>query len=144
MDFDKLIEKARRWLSDPAARETVKSLLYVLVPLIVLSLLRSLKRSQTASKQAAALTPRVLGTSARSLVVSETLKETMAKEKRKIERELQEVFGRRERLLTKTTAAEDARSDTPQPSRPSEPPGPSGDQVLREDLIRVLLGRRRE
>jgi hypothetical protein len=144
MDFDKLIEKARRWLSDPAAREAVKSLLYVLVPLIVLSLLRSLKRAQTASKQAAAVIPRVRGTSTQSLVATETLQETMAKEKRKIERELQEVFGRRERLLTKTTTAEDARSDKPQPSPPSEPPGPSGEQALREDLIRVLLGRRRE
>ncbi len=143
MDFDKLIEKAWRWLSDPERREVVKSLLYVLLPLIVLSLLRNLKRAQAANKPAAALTPRMRGTSPESLVVTETLQETMAKEKRKVDRELQEFFGRRERLLTKARTGEGARSDMPQPSRLSEPGGPGEEQATREDLIRVLLGQRR-
>jgi hypothetical protein len=144
MDFDKLMEKALRWLSDPAVREMVKSLLYVLIPLVVLSLLRNLKRAQAAKKQAAALTPRMRGTSTESLVATETLQETMAKEKRKIDRELQEVFGRQQRLLTKMRPGEHVQSDMPQTSRPSESAGPAGDQALGEDLIRVLLGRRRQ
>jgi len=143
MDFDKLIEKALRWLSDPERRELVKSLLYVLLPLVVLSLLRNLKRAQTARKQVAAVTPRMRGASTESLVVTETLQETMAKEKRKIDRELQDVFGRRERLLTKARTGEGARPDMPQPSRPSEPAGQGEEQATREDLIRVLLGQRR-
>ena len=143
MDFDKLIEKVLRWLSDPAAREVLKSLLYVVLPLLVLSLLRNLKRTQAADKQAAAVTPRVRGTTAESLVVTETLQETMAKEKRKIDRELQELFGRRERLLTKVRTGEGFQSDMPRPSRPSDSTAPAGDQALQEDLIRVLLGRRR-
>ena len=143
MDFDKLIEKAWRWLSDPERREVLKSLLYVLLPLIVLSLLRNLKRTQPANKQAAAVSPRVRGTTTESLVVTETLQETMAKEKRKIDRELQELFGRRERLLTKARTGEGFQSNMPGPSRPSDPAAPAGDQALQEDLIRVLLGRRR-
>jgi hypothetical protein len=142
MDFDKLVEKALRWLSDPAAREVVKSLLYVLVPLIVLSLFRSLKRAQAANKQAAPVTPRVRGTGTKSLVVTETLEETIAKEKKKIDRELQELFGRVERVSAKARTGEGARSDVSRPSPPSEPPSTPGHQELREDLIRVLLGRR--
>jgi hypothetical protein len=143
MDFDKLIEKALRWLSDPERREVVKSLLYVLLPLIVLSLLRNLKRAQAANKKAAAVTPRMRGTSTESLVVTETLQETMAKERRKIDRELQEVFGRRERMVAKVGKKEDSRSEMFHPSRPSEPGGRGEAQASGEDLIRVLLGQRR-
>jgi hypothetical protein len=75
--------------------------------------------------------------------VTETLQETISKEKRKIDRELQEVFGRRERLLTKARTGEGARSDMPQPSHPSEPGGRGEEQTSGEDLIRVLLGQRR-
>lgn len=142
MDVDKLIEKALRWLSDPRGREVVKSLLYVLIPLIILSLLRNIKRAQAAKKQATAITPRMRSSSTENLVATETLQETMAKEKKKIERELQEVFGRRERLLTKTRRGEAFHTETPHQSRSVESSAAVGDQGLRDDLIRVFLGRR--
>jgi hypothetical protein len=144
MDFDELMEKVSRWLSDPRAREMIKSLLYVLLPLVVLSLIRNVKRAQAAKKQATAITPGIRGSSTESLVATETLQETMAREKKKVERELQEVFGRRERLLTKTKGGEAVPSPVPAQVRMSESPGPSDDQTIPEDMIRILFGRRRE
>jgi hypothetical protein len=144
MDFDKLMEKILKWLSDPRAREVIKSLIYVLLPLIVLSLIRNVKRAQAAKKQATAITPRIRGSSTGSLVSTETLQETMAKEKKKVERELQEVLGRRERSLTRARGGGAVPSQVPAESRMAESPGPSDVQAAREDLIRIFLGRRRQ
>ena len=143
MDVDKLMEKVLRWLSDPKGREVIKSLLYVLLPLIVLSLIRNVKRAQAAKKQATAITPRIRGSSTESLVATETLQETMAKEKKKVERELQEVFGRREQLLTKARGGGAVPSHVPAQARMPESPGPGDDQAVRGDVIRILFGRRR-
>jgi hypothetical protein len=104
MDFDKLMEKVSKWLSDPRAREVIKSLIYVLLP----------------------------------------LQETMAKEKKKVERELQEVFGRRERSLTRSRGGGAVPSQVPAEARMPESPGPGDEQAAREDLIRILFGRRRQ
>jgi len=144
MDFDKLMEKALRWFSDPRSREVVKSILYVLFPLIVISLLRNIKRSQSARKQVTAVTPRVRGSSTESLVVTETLQETMAKENKKVQRELQEVFGRRERMLTKSRTRTAVPTGVSPQTQGSESSGSGDEQPTREDLIRVLLGRKRE
>jgi len=144
MDFDKLMEKVLKWLSDPRAREVIKSLIYVLLPLIVLSLIRNVKRAQAAKKQATAITPRIRGSSTESLVSTETLQETMAKEKKKVQRELQEVLGRRERSLTRPRGGGAVPSQVPAEARMPESPGPGDDQAAREDVIRILFGRRRE
>ena len=144
MDFDKLMEKILKWLSDPRAREVIKSLIYVLLPLIVLSLIRNVKRAQAAKKQATAITPRIRGSSTGSLVSTETLQETMAKEKKKVERELQEVFGRRERSLIRSRGGGAVPSQVPAEARMPESPGPGDDQTAREHLIRILFGRRRQ
>lgn len=143
MDFDKLMEQVSKWLSDPRVREAMKSLVYVLLPLIVLSLIRNLKRAQAAKKQATAITPRIRGSSTESLASTETLQETMAKEKKKVERELQEVFSRRQRLLTKSVGGGAVASQVAGEARLPESPGPGDDQAAREDLIRILFGRRR-
>jgi hypothetical protein len=144
MDFDKLMEKVAKWLSDPRAREVIKSLIYVLLPLIVLSLIRNVKRAQAAKKQGTAITPRIRGSSTEQLVSTETLQETMAKEKKKVERELQDVFGRRERSLTRSRGGEAVPSQVPAETRMPESPGPGDDRAAREDLIRILFGRRRQ
>jgi hypothetical protein len=144
MDFDKLMEKVLRWLSDPRGREFIKSLIYVLLPLVVISLIRTIKRAQAAKKQATAITPRIRGSGTESLGATESLQETMAKERKKVERELQEVFGRRERLLTKARGGGAVPSHAPAEARMSESPGPGDDQATREDLIRIVFGRRRE
>jgi hypothetical protein len=143
MDVDKLTEKVLRWLSDPKGREFLRSLIYVLLPLIVLSLIRTVRRAQVAKKEAAAITPRIRGSGTQSLATAETLRETMAKEKKKVERELEGVFGRRERLLTKARGG-GVPSQLPAQPRLSESPGPDDDQAVREDLIRMFFGRRRE
>ncbi|HVO84207.1 MAG TPA: hypothetical protein VMU60_07275, partial [Syntrophobacteria bacterium] len=137
------IEKVLKWLSDPKVREAIKSLVYVLLPLIVFSLIRNVKRAQAARKQATAITPRIRGSSTETLVSTETLQETMAKEKKKVERELQEVFSRRERVLTKSRGGGIVASQVPAEARLPESPGPGDDQSAREDLMRILFGRRR-
>jgi len=144
MDFDKLMEQVLKWLSEPRVREVIKSLVYVLLPLIVLSLIRNVKRAQAAKKQAAAITPGIRGSSVESVASSETLQETMAKEKKKVQRELQEVLGRRERSLTRSRGGGAAPSQVPAEARMAESPGPGDDQAAREDLIRILFGRRRQ
>jgi len=144
MDFDKLMEKVLKWLSDPRAREVIKSLIYVLLPLIVLSLIRNVKRAQAAKKQATAITPRIRGSSTESLVSTETLQETMAKEKKKVERELQEVLGRRERSLTRSGGGGALPSQVPAEARMPESSGPGDDQAAQADVIRILFGRRRQ
>jgi hypothetical protein len=144
MDFDELMEKVLKWLSEPRVREVIKSLIYVLLPLIVLSLIRNVKRAQAARKQATAITPRIRGSSTESLVSSETLQETMAKEKKKVQRELQEVLGRRERSLTRSRGGGAVASQVPAEVHMPESPGPGDDQAAREDLIRILFGRRRQ
>lgn len=144
MDFDKLMEKILKWLSDPRVREVIKSLIYVLLPLIVLSLIRNVKRAQAAKKQATAITPRIRGSSTESLASTETLQETTAKEKKKVERELQEVFGRRERSLIRSRGGGAVPSQVPAEARMPESPAPGDDQTAREDLIRILFGRRRQ
>ena len=144
MDFDELMEKVLKWLSEPRVREVIKSVIYVLLPLIVLSLIRNVKRTQAARKQATAITPRIRGSSTESLVSTETLQETMGKEKKKVDRELQEVLGRRERLLTRSRGGGAVPSQVPAEAHMPESPGPGDDQAAREDLIRILFGRRRQ
>jgi hypothetical protein len=144
MDFDKLMEKVSKWFSDPGAREVIKSLIYVLLPLIVFSLIRNIKRAQAAKKEDTAITPRIRGSSTEGLVSTETLRETMAREKKKVARELQEVFGRRERSLTRPRAGEAFPSQVPAEEPMPESPGPGDDQAPREDLRRILFGRRRQ
>lgn len=144
MDFDKLKEKLLKWLSDPRVREVIKSLIYVLLPLIVLSLIRNVKRAQAAKKQATAITPRIRGSSTESLASTETLQETMAKEKKKVDRELQEVFSRRQRVLPRSKGGGAVASQVPAEAHMAESPGPGDDQAAREDLIRILFGRRKQ
>jgi hypothetical protein len=144
MDFDKLMEQVSKWLSDPKVREAIKSLVYVLLPLIVLSLIRNLKRTQAAKKQATAITPRIRGSRVESLASTETLQETMAKEKKKVERELQEVFSRRQLAGARATGGSAVASQVPGEARQTQSPGPGDDQAAREDLIRIVFGRRRQ
>jgi hypothetical protein len=144
MDLDKLMEKVSKWLSDPRAREVIKSCIYVLLPLIVLYLIRNVKRAQAAKKQVTAITPGIRGSSTESLVSTETLRETMAREKKKVDRELQEVFGRRERSLTRSRGGGAASSQVPAEARMPESAGPGDDQATQEDLMRILFGRRRQ
>jgi hypothetical protein len=144
MDFDKLTEKVSKWLSDPGAREVIKSLIYVLLPLIVFSLVRSIKRPRAAKKDDTAITPRIRGSNSENLISTETLRETMAREKKKVARELQEVFGRRERSLAGPRGGGAFPSEVPAEEPMRESPGPGDDQATGEDLMRVLFGRRRQ
>jgi hypothetical protein len=137
MDFDKLTEKVSKWLSDPGAREVIKSLIYVLLPLIVFSLVRSIKRPRAAKKDDTAITPRIRGSNSENLISTETLRETMAREKKKVARELQEVFGRRERSLARPRGGGAFPSEVPAEEPMRESPGPGDDQATGEDLMRV-------
>ena len=67
----------------------------------------------------------------------------MAKEKKKVDRELQEVFSRRQRVLTGFRRGGAVASQVPAEARMAESPGPADDQAAREDLIRIFFGRRK-
>ena len=59
MDFDKLIEKLMKWLSDPKWREMAKTFLYLIFPLLVLVILRRATRRRPTEKTSSALKPKL-------------------------------------------------------------------------------------
>jgi len=128
MDVDKLIEKVSRWLSDPKSREVIKSFIYVLLPLIVLSS-SAMSNALSGKKQATAITPGFAAPD-REPGRYETLQETMAKEKKKLN-------GSSRRSSVAGTVAHKARGAEPSPlthppRRACRIPWPGDDRAVRE------------
>jgi hypothetical protein len=142
MDTDKIIEKAIKWLSDPKGRELLKTLVYLMFPLIVLLVLRSVRRGKTAIRESPALKPGIAGSSIKAVVTPETLKETKAKEKQKIDREMRELFGRKETSLSAGRRSQAERADMTRDSSPAEPPSSSEREFLRQELLKMISRRK--
>jgi hypothetical protein len=146
MNTDKLIEKLLKFFSDPRGRELLKSLVYLAFPIIILAILSKFKREQPVRKTSAGLRPKIRGSAASSLVSTETVKETMAKEQRKIAAELQQLFGREENSLARSRSKERTeleRSQIAQESPLSEPREPGERKTLRQELPSLFLTRDR-
>ena len=139
MDIEKIIEILRKWLSDPKGREMFKTIVYLIFPIIVLLGLRSAARRKSTEKSSTAIKPKVRPSSHESPRVSESLQETMARERKKVERELQEVFGRKDTVLSRAKK-EFNRSTGQKPPR-AESPEVNEKKLLQEELLKLFSRR---
>ena len=139
MDTEQIIEMIRKWLSDPKGREMFKSIVYLIFPILVLLGLRSAARRKATEKSARAIKPQVRPTPHGSPSVTESLQETMARERKKVERELQEVFGRKDTVLSR--AKKEFNKSTGQKSTRAESQEVNEKKLLQEELLKLFSRR---
>ncbi|MBW1979848.1 MAG: hypothetical protein JRJ12_01390 [Deltaproteobacteria bacterium] len=142
MDTEKFLQKVAEWLSDPKRRELLGNIFYLALPLLFILFIRKRKRPAAGKPEAAVLKPKIRPLGESASFTPETLKETMARERKKIDRELQELFGRKERLLKKARDDQAVRSRSTQRVPPKQPPRAQGQELFGEELLR-FLGRRK-
>ena len=128
-----------KWLSDPRARETLRTIVYLVLPIVLLIGLRSAARRKSPEKSSKAIKPRVRPSSRESPKVTESLKETMAREQKKVEKELQEVFGRKDSVLAR--AKKEFNRSGRQESSPAESPETNEKKMLQEELLKLFTRR---
>ena len=139
MDTEKIIEILRKWLSDPKGREMFKTIVFLIFPIVVLLWLRSAARRKSTEKSSKAIKPRVRPPSHESPSMTESLKETMARERKKVERELQEVFGRKDTVLSR--AKKEFNKSTGQKSPRAEPQEVNEKKLLQDELLKLFSRR---
>jgi hypothetical protein len=139
METDKIIEKLIKWLSDPKGREMFKTIVYLILPLVVLLGLRGAARRKSTEKGSAAIKPRVRPSTHEAPSMSESLRETMARERAKVKRELQEVFGREDTVLTR--AKKEFEKSTGQKSAQAESPEANEKKLLQDELLKLFSRR---
>lgn len=139
MDTEKIIEKLIKWLSDPRGRELFKTIVFLILPIVVLLGLRSAARRKSTEKSSTAIKPRVRPSTHESPSRGESLKETMARERKKVERELQEVFGRKDTVLSR--AKREFNKSTVQKSPRAESPEVNEKKLLQEELLKLFSRR---
>ena len=139
MDTEKIIEILRKWLFDPKGREMFKTIVFLIFPIVVLLGLRSAARRKSTEKSSKAIKPRVRPSSHESPSVTESLKETMARERKKVERELQEVFGRKDTVLSR--AKKEFNKSTGQKSPRAEPQEVNEKKLLQDELLKLFSRR---
>ena len=142
MDGDKLLQKLMRWLADPKGREMFKTIVYLIIPLFVLIALRKIARRRPTEKTSTAIDPRIRPASYESLRVTESLRETQAKEQKKIDEDLQAVFGRKDTVLAR--ARKDFSESTGDKPEVNSKSVQSDDKnILQEELLRLFLRRQK-
>lgn len=129
-----------RWLSDPKGREMFKTIVYLIIPLFLLIGLRNAARRRPAEKSSTTIDPKIRPSSYESLTYAESLKETQARERKKIDKELQEFFGRKDSVLSRARK-EFNRSKATKPTPPSESPEPNEKKILQEELLKLFSRR---
>ena len=139
MDIEKIIEILRKWLSDPKGKEMFKTIVYLIFPILVLLGLRNAARRKSTEKSSTAIKPRVRPSRHESPSVTESLQETMARERKKVERELQEVFGRKDTVMSR--AKKEFNRSTGQKSPRAESPEVNEKKMLQEELLKLFSRR---
>jgi Skp family chaperone for outer membrane proteins len=139
MDTEEIIEKIIKWLSDPRGREMFKTIVFLILPIVVLLGLRSAARRKSTEKSSTTIKPRVRPSTHESPSSGESLKETMARERKKVERELQEVFGRQDTVLSR--AKKEFDKSTRQKSPRAESPERNEKKMLQEELLKLFSRR---
>ena len=140
MDTDKILEKLMRWLADPKGREMFKTIVYLIIPLFLFIGLRNIARRRPAEKTSTTIDPRTRPSSYESLRATESLKETQTKEQKKIDNELQAVFGREDTVLSKTRKGF-GKSTADKPAVPAESLESDEKNILQEELLRLFFRR---
>ena len=140
MDTDKILEKIMRWLTEPRAREMVKTIIYLVIPLFVLLMLRGVARRRATEKTSSAIQPKIRSGTTESLTSTESVKETMARQQKKIARELREVFGQEDSLLARAKRNQTTPAES-KVSSPSESPESNERKMLQEELLKLFSRR---
>jgi hypothetical protein len=142
MDTDKILEKLTRWLADPKGREMFKTIVYLIIPLFLFIGLRNIARRRPAEKTSTTIDPRIRPSSYEALGSSESLRETQAKEQKKIEQELQAVFGRKDTVMARARK-EFSKSTADKPAVPAESLQSDEKNILQEELLKLFLRRQK-
>ena len=142
MDTNKILEKLMRWLADPKGREMFKTIVYLIIPLFLIIGLRNIARRRPTDKSSSTIDPRIRPSSYEALQATESLKDTQAKEQKKINQELHQVFGRKDTVLARARKEFD-KSAAGKPAVPSESPQPDEKNVLQEELLKLFLRRQK-
>jgi hypothetical protein len=140
MDIDKILERITRWLADPKGREMFKTIVYLIIPLFLIIGLRNAARRRPAEKSSTTIDPKIRPSSYESFTVAESLKETQARERKKIDKEMQEFFGRKDSVLARARR-EFNKSTVTKPARPSESPESNEKKILQEELLKLFSRR---
>ena len=142
MDTDKILEKLMRWLADPKGREMFKNIVYLIIPLFLIIGLRNIARRRPAEKTSTTIDPRIRPSSYEALRSTESLRETQAKEHKKIDQELQEVFGRKDTVLARARK-EFGKSTADESAVPSESLQSDEKNILQEELLKLFMRRQK-
>jgi hypothetical protein len=142
MDTDKILEKLMKWLADPKSREMFKTIVYLIIPLFLIIGLRSVARRSPSEKKSTAIDPKVRPSSTETLRNTESLRETQAKQQKKIDKELQELFGREQTVLAKARK-EFSRSTAEKPAAQTESVQSEEKNILQEELLKLFLRRQK-
>lgn len=142
MDTNKILEKLMRWLADPKGREMFKTIVYLIIPLFLIIVLRNRARRRPTDKSSSTIDPRIRPSSYESLHAAESLKDTQAREQKKINKELHEVFGRKDTVLARARKEFDESAEA-KPAVPSESPQSDEKNVLQEELLKLFLRRQK-
>ncbi len=118
----------------------VKALFYLFVPLIVILTLRNVSRRRTTMKTSSAIEPKIRPATTETLSSAESLRETQARQKKKIARELREVFGREDTLLAKASKNQTLPAGS-RALRTSESPESNEKKMLQEELLKLFSRR---
>ena len=139
MNTDQILEKLIKWLSDPRGREMLKTIVYLILPIVLLVGLRSAARRKSPEKSSIAIKPRVRPSTHESPSMTESLKETMAREQKKVEKELQEVLGRKDSVMAR--AKKEFNKSKGGKSPHAESPETAEKKPLQEELLRLFTPR---
>ena len=140
MDTDKILEKLMRWLADPKGREMFKTIVYLIIPLFIIIGLRNAARRKPTEKSSTTIDPKIRPSSSESFTLTESLKETQARERKKIDKELQEFYGRKDSVLAQARK-EFNKSTATKPTLPSESPESNEKKILQEELLKLFSRR---
>jgi hypothetical protein len=142
MDGDKILEKVMKWLADPRGREMLKTVVYLIIPLFLLIGLRNIARRAPAEKKSTAIDPKVRPSSYEALRSTESLRETQAREQEKIDRELQELFGRKDTVLARGRK-EFSQATRDKQAVPAKSVKSDEKNMIQEELLKLFFRRQK-
>jgi hypothetical protein len=140
MDADKILEKLMRWLSDPRGREMLKTIVYLVFPLIVLLMVRGAARRRATQKPSSTIQPKIRPATTESLTPTETFRETKIRHEKKMAQELQQAFGREGSILAKAKRAQSLTAKSKAAPK-SESPDTTQKKMLQEELLKLFSRR---
>ena len=103
-------------------------------------MLRGVARRRAAEKTSSAIQPKIRPGTTESPTSTESVKETMGRQQKKIARELREVFGQEDRLLAKAKRNQTKPAESKALS-PPESPESNERKMLQEELLKLFSRR---